>query len=197
MDNSYNTIVIGGGQAGLVTSFLLKKNKINHIVLEQSKTPAYSWREQKWDSFCFVIPNWTLDFSGGSYKDLNLNPDDFIVKKDIISFFEHYIKKNDIPIEFSTKVIEITKLDNNWVIQTTKGSFNCENVIIATGFFHNVKIPQFASKISKNILQLDTTTYKNPNQVKEGAILVVGSGQSGMQIAEELIDAKKKKFSYL
>ena len=194
MTEKYNTIIIGGGQAGLITSYLLKKSNIHHSILEQAEKPAFSWREQRWDSFCFVIPNWALEFPGGSYRDLGLQPDDFILKEDILKFFEQYITKHELPIQFNQKVTEVVQKNTKWYIKTESRTYECEHVVVATGFFHKVKIPSFASKISPHIVQLDVTTYKNPNQLSKGPVLIIGSGQSGMQITQELLETGIKVY---
>jgi len=87
-----NTVVVGGGQGGLSASYYLKSNGINHVVLEKADKPAYAWREQKWDSFCFVIPNWTILIPGGSYQNFDIEPDGFITRDNIVKYFEEYIE---------------------------------------------------------------------------------------------------------
>ena len=194
MVQNFNTVIIGGGQAGLSTSYFLKKFNINHIILEKADKPAFSWREQRWDSFCFVIPNWTIKLPGLNIESLDLKPSDFIGKKEILNLFEDYINRNNFPLLFDNEVVKVIAQGDQWLIQTKKEEFLANNVVVANGFFQKVNIPDFAKNINSSILQLDTISYKNTTQLKNGGVLVVGSGQSGMQIAEEVNQAGFKVY---
>jgi putative flavoprotein involved in K+ transport len=187
-----NTVIVGGGQAGLAASYCLKQHQIEHIILEKADKPAYAWREQKWDSFCFVTPNWTINLPGGNYKDFNLNPDEFVLKSEIIDYIERYIQRYDLPISYNAGVNSVKKTSDGWLVKTDDQSYLANHVFIATGFFQTPKIPAFTSKISDDIYQVHTSEYRNPQELKEGAVLVVGSGQSGMQVAEEIYLSNRK-----
>ncbi len=189
-----NTVIIGGGQSGLSVSYFLKKEGIDHIILEKADKPAYSWREKKWDSFTFVTPNSMINLPGKNYKDFNFPPDEFLPKDEIIKFFEDYIEIYEFPILFNMEVTEISKLDSKWVVKTSHGEYTTQNVVIATGFFQTPKKLDIMDSINPAILQLHSSEYKNSKSVREGNVLVVGSGQSGMQIAEELYKSGKKVF---
>ena len=192
--NKINTIIIGGGQSGLSVSYFLKKEGIDHIILEKADKPAFSWREQRWDSFTFVTPSSMIDLPGVTYKDFNFHPDEFLPKEDILKYFEDYIEMNKFPIEFNIEVTEISKFDSKWEVKTSKGDYIAQNVVIATGFFQTPKKLDIMESINPAILQLHSSEYKNAKSVKKGNVLVVGSGQSGMQIAEELYKSGKKVF---
>ncbi|MHA2250258.1 MAG: flavin-containing monooxygenase [Candidatus Kariarchaeaceae archaeon] len=187
-----DTIIIGGGQAGLATSYYLKGNQIEHIILEKAEKPAYAWRDQKWDSFCFVTPNWTLKLPEGKCEDFNIDPDGFVLKSEIIEYLEQYIKRHDLPIKYNAGVNSVKNTPEGWLVETDKQNYLAINVFIATGFFQTPKIPSFAVKIPDDVYQIHTSKYRNPQELKEGEILVVGSGQSGMQIAEEIYLSGKK-----
>ncbi|MFX1455530.1 MAG: flavin-containing monooxygenase [Promethearchaeota archaeon] len=192
--NQINTIIVGGGQSGLSVSYFLKKEGIDHIILEKADKPAFAWREKKWDSFTFVTPNNMINLPGGTFEDFNFPPDEFLLKEDIIRYFEDYIKINKFPIQFNVEVTEISKFDSKWVVKTSNGDYIAQNVVIATGFFQTPKKLDFMDSINPSILQLHSSEYKNIKSVREGNVLVVGSGQSGMQIAEELYKSGKKVF---
>ena len=189
-----NTIIVGGGQSGLSVSYFLQKEGIDHIILEKADKPAFAWREQRWDSFTFVTPSSMIDLPGVIYKDFNFHPDEFLPKEDIIKYFEDYIEINKFPIQFNIEVTEISKSDSKWVVKTSIGDYIAQNVVIATGFFQTPKKLDIMESINPAILQLHSSEYKNVKSVKEGNVLVVGSGQSGMQIAEELYKSGKKVF---
>jgi putative flavoprotein involved in K+ transport len=192
--NEINTIIIGGGQSGLSVGYFLKKEGIDHLILEKAEQPAHAWREKKWDSFTLLTPNSMNNLPGVTYKEFNFPPDEFLPKNEIVKYFEDYIKINKFPIQFNTEVNEISKADSKWVIKTSNGDYIAQNVIIATGFFQTLKKTDIMDSINQGILQLHSTEYKNVSSVREGSVLVVGSGQSGMQIAEELYLSGKKVF---
>ena len=192
--NNINTIIVGGGQSGLSVSYFLKKEGIDHIILEKADKPAFAWREQKWDSFTFVTPSSMINLPGVTNKDFNFHPDEFLPKEDIIKYFEDYIEINKFPIQFNIEVTEISKFDSKWEVKTSNGDYIAQNVVIATGFFQTPKKLDIMDSINPAILQLHSSEYKNTKSVREGNVLVVGSGQSGMQIAEELYKTGKKVF---
>jgi len=192
--NKINTIIVGGGQSGLSVSYFLKKEGIDHIILEKADKPAFAWREQRWDSFTFVTPNSMIDLPGVTYKDFNFHPDEFLPKEDIVKYFEDYVEMNKFPIQFNIEVTEISKFDSKWVVKTSNGDYIAQNVVIATGFFQTPKKLDIMDSINPTILQLHSSEYKNIKSVREGSVLVVGSGQSGMQIGEELYKYGKKVF---
>lgn len=187
-----NTVVVGGGQGGLSASYYLKSNGINHVVLEKADKPAYAWREQKWDSFCFVIPNWTILLPGGSYQNFDIEPDGFITRDNIVKYFEEYIKRYELPVILGFAVTKIYRKNSSWILEGSNKKYQAKNVIIATGFFQFPKIPAFSSNLGSSIYQVHTSEYKRPSELHDGAVLVVGTGQSGMQIAEELHNSGKK-----
>ncbi|MHA2254354.1 MAG: flavin-containing monooxygenase, partial [Candidatus Kariarchaeaceae archaeon] len=189
---SINTVIVGGGQAGLATSYCLKENKVEHIILEKADKPGYAWREQKWDSFCFVTPNWTINLPGGNYEDFNIDPDGFVLKSEIVDYIEQYIKRHDLPIKYNAGVNSVKDTTEGWLVKTDDQNYLASNVFIATGFFQTPKIPSFGSKIPADVYQVHTSEYRNPQELKDGEVLVVGTGQSGMQVAEEIYLSGRK-----
>ncbi len=187
-----NTVIIGGGQGGLAASYFLKEHQIEHIILEKADKPAYAWREQKWDSFCFVTPNWTLLLPGGNYKDFNIDPDGFVLKSEILEYLEQYIQRHNLPVKYNAGVNSVKNTPEGWLVKTDDQSYLAHHVFIATGFFQTPKVPSFASNIPDDVNQLHTSEYRNPQELNGGAVLVVGTGQSGMQVAEEIYLSGRK-----
>jgi len=187
------TIIVGAGQAGLATSYHLKQLGREHIIFEAAEKPAHAWRNDRWDSFTFVTPNWTIQLPGAIY-DGN-DPDGYLPKEEIIAYFERYVEKYALPVQFKTSVLEVAPMDGGrYQVKTEAGIYQAKNVVIATGSFQKPKIPAFSADIPKNILQLHSGKYRNPNQLVDGAVLVIGAGQSGLQIAEELYQSGRKVY---
>lgn len=185
------TIIVGGGQAGLATSYHLKKLGREHIVFERAEKAGHAWRN-RWDSFTLVLPNWTLQIPGAHYD--GDDPDGFLPRDEIVDYFERYVEKFDLPVRFKTEVLEVTLLGDGkgYRVETSDGSFQAKNVVMATGSFQKPKIPAYSANIPEDIFQLHSGQYRNPDQLPEGAVLVIGSGQSGIQIAEELYHNGRK-----
>lgn len=180
------TIIVGGGQAGLSTSYHLKQLGSEHVIFEQADKAGNVWRNDRWDSFTLVTPNWTIQLPGAHYD--GDYPDGFLKKAEIVAYFEHYVEKFNLPVQFNAKVLDIAPLDDGkgYEVKTSSRTYQAGNVVMATGSFQKPKISVFSADIPADILQLHSGQYRNPGQLPEGAVLVVGSAQSGMQIAEEL-----------
>jgi len=183
---SIETIIIGGGQAGLSTSYHLMQLGREHVIFEQAEQAGNAWRNDRWDSFTLVTPNWTIQLPGAHYA--GNDPDGFLPRDEIVAYFEQYVEKFDLPVHFNTPVSEVALLEDSkgYLVKTQSKTFQAQNVVMATGTFQKPKIPAFGADIPSGILQLHSGHYRNPNQLPKGAVLVIGSGQSGLQIAEEL-----------
>jgi putative flavoprotein involved in K+ transport len=179
------TVIVGGGQAGLVMSYHLARNGHEHLVLEQAAQAANVWRNQRWDSFRLVTPNWAFGMPGA--EDNGTDPDGFMSREEIIAYFDQYVERFQPPIQYNTPVLAVEPLDSRgYRVQTPERTFHASNVVIATGFFQQPKLPRFVTGLSPGIKQLHSSAYRNPESLPAGAVLVVGSAQSGCQIAEEL-----------
>ena len=186
MSTNIDTIIIGAGHSGMAMSYTLQKAGREHLVLERYGQVGEAWRRERWDSFGMVIPNWAIALPGAEYD--GAYPDAFMPRAEFIQILETYAATYQMPIQFNTRVLGVEKHPSGcgyWV-KTDQGDFEAQNVVISTGFFQSPKIPELASSFPEDILQLHTSQYRNPQSLPEGAVLVVGSGQSGSQIAEEL-----------
>ena len=188
-----DTIIIGGGQAGLATSYWLKQHGREHIVLEKAGQPAHAWR-QRWDSFTLVTPNWMFRLPGAEYN--GDEPGGFMPRNEIIATLEHYVAVNALPVSFGVDVTSVERLAGRpgYLVRTQEAVFETENVVVATGLFQRAKIPAFAAGLPSDVQQLSSEQYRNPAGLPPGAVLVVGSGQSGCQIAEELRKSGRRVF---
>ncbi|MEM8718087.1 MAG: MSMEG_0569 family flavin-dependent oxidoreductase [Cyanobacteria bacterium P01_G01_bin.39] len=191
MKKHYSVIVVGGGQAGLSISYCLKNKDIDHVVLEKNQI-AYSWQDKRWDTFCLVTPNWQCTLPGYHYP--GDDPNGFMEKDEIVNYIKEYAKSFDPPVQEDVEVFQVKKEQSGdlFELSTSLGDYTADRVVIATGSYHQPKIPRIAERLNPNILQLHSSDYKNPQSVPEGEVLVVGSGQSGCQIAEDLHLAGKK-----
>ena len=186
-----DTIVVGGGQGGLATSYYLKQQGREHVVLEQAEWSAKAWRE-RWDSFTFITPNWMVRLPGAEYQ--GDHPDAFMTRKQIITYFENYIERFDLPVKYGTCVTSVEPVKTGYLVRTDEAEYEAGNVIIATGMYQRPKIPSFSLNLPSEIHQLHSSQYKNPETLPSGAVLVVGSAQSGCQIAEELYQMGRKVY---
>jgi len=187
------TIIVGGGQAGLATSYWLKQHGHEHVVLERTSQPGYAWR-QRWDSFTLVTPNWMFRLPGAEYS--GDSPGGFMPRDAIVATFEDYAASNALPVRYGVDVTSVESLAGRpgYLVRTQATEFEAQNVVIATGLFQRAKIPAFAGGLPSYVEQLASERYRNPAGLPPGAVLVVGSGQSGCQIAEELRKSGRRVF---
>ncbi len=189
-----NTVIIGGGQAGLAVSYYLQKNQIEHIVLEQAEQAGNAWRNSRWDSFSLLTPNWTLQMPGAEYP--GNDPHGFLARHEVVAYFESYVKKFDLPVQYDVRATAVEHLENSgkYQVTTDRDVLLADHVVVATGLFQGPKKPAFAVNLSSKITQIHSSEYRNPRSLPDGAVLVVGSAQSGCQIAEELYESGRKVF---
>ncbi len=190
----FNTIIIGGGQAGLATSYTLQQHEIEHVVFEQAEQAGNAWRNNRWDSFTFVTPNWTLQMPGAEYQ--GNDPNGFLLRDEIVAYFENYVKKFNLPVQYGVRVtaVELLENSNKYQVTTDRDIFQADHVVVASGLFQGPKKPAFAANLSPKITQLHSSEYRNPKMLPDGAVLVVGSAQSGCQITEELRESGRQVY---
>jgi putative flavoprotein involved in K+ transport len=192
MSEYVETVIVGGGQAGLAVSYHLTQLGLAHTILEQASQPAEAWRNHRWDSFTFVTPNWTIRMPGAEYQ--GDDPEGFMPRDDIVTYFEDYVERFRLPIQYGVRVSLVEANGAGYLVQTGEASVEAANVVIATGLFQQPKIPPFNANLPVGVQQLHSSEYRNPAALPAGAVLVVGSAQSGGQIAEELYQSGRKVY---
>ncbi|MGX6448283.1 MSMEG_0569 family flavin-dependent oxidoreductase [Patulibacter sp. S7RM1-6] len=202
-------VIVGGGQAGLSASWFLTREDVAHVVLERH-TVAHAWKEDRWDSFCLVTPNWQCTLPGHPYA--GDDPDGFMVRDEIVAYVEAFADRSGAPVHEGVTVTEVAPrppadapadrplppvaadvrdgvlaaAPEGIVVRTTAGDLTCDAVILAVGGYHVPVVPRMAERLPRTVTQLHSSRYKGAGPLPDGAVLVVGSGQSGAQIAEDL-----------
>jgi putative flavoprotein involved in K+ transport len=190
MVEEHDIVVIGGGQAGLAMSAVLRERGREHVVLERHRV-AERWRSERWDSLRFQFPNWSVELPGFRYA--GDDADGFATAAEITRLLEAYA--TGTPVREHTEVCLVTRnAEGLFQIDTNHGKVHARRVVVATGPFQRPRIPALAARLPAHITQLDPTRYRNPHELSSGAVLVVGAGASGIQIAEELLGAGRDVF---
>ncbi|MBB3952883.1 MSMEG_0569 family flavin-dependent oxidoreductase [Aureimonas jatrophae] len=176
--------VVGGGQAGLSLSAHLKTRGIEHLVLEKS-TAMHVWADRRWDNFCLVTPNWQCDLPGHPYE--GPDPDGFMRKPEILAYLAAFREKVDPPLLEGTAVTHVFPHPlGGFTVETSAGTLRADQVVGASGGYTVPIMPSYAGDLPASIAQIHSEEYRNAAQLPPGPVLVVGSGQSGAQIAEDL-----------
>lgn len=176
-------VVIGAGQAGLATSYHLTQRGIDHVVLDREGVGA-SWRARRWDSFALNAPNWTFRLPGYTYD--GPDPDAFMPRDELVPEFTKYAQRISAPVEAPAEVTGLRKRDESFVLTGTMGEVGARAVVVATGAYQRRNRP--ATDLDPGILQLNTDQFRNAAALPPGGVLVVGSGQSGIQVAEDTLE---------
>ncbi|MDR6728750.1 flavin-containing monooxygenase [Delftia lacustris] len=192
-----NTLVVGAGQAGIAASEHLSQLGVEHLVLERQRI-AQAWRTGRWDSLVANGPAWHDRFPGLEFKG---DRDGFPGKDEVADYFEDYVRQIKAPVRTGVEVRRVTRNQGRpgFTVETSEGVIEARNVIAATGPFQVPVIPPIApaapaAPADGRLLQIHSAHYHRPAQLPEGAVLVVGAGSSGVQIADELQRAGRKVF---
>jgi putative flavoprotein involved in K+ transport len=185
MTEDVETVIIGGGQAGLAMSYWLAQQGQEHVVLERGRI-GERWRTERWDSFTLQTPNWANGLPGFPY--VGEDPHGFLPRDDLARLLERYAASFTAPLRTGIEVESIHPgpRPRRYQIRTDAGTIEAKSVVVATGPFQRPKIPSFAAQLPPSILQLTVSEHRNPEQLPPGAVLVVGSGASGCQMCEEI-----------
>ncbi len=178
-----NTIIIGGGQAGLALSHSLTARGRDHLVLERGRI-AERWHSERWNSLRLLTPNWMTRLPGWSYD--GPDPDGFMAAPEVATFFDRYAMSFDAPILEHTNVQQLDRDGDGFRVTTDQGRFRSDNVVIATGWCDRPAIPDGARHLSPRIHQVVPASYRSPEQLPDGGVLVVGASATGVQLADEL-----------
>jgi putative flavoprotein involved in K+ transport len=190
----HGVIIVGGGQAGISLSHYLKQRGIDHLVLEKHQA-MHSWRTQRWDHFCLVTPNWQCKLPGHEYS--GDDPHGFMKKDQINDYLSGFFKAVNPPIREGVTVRQVKPFpQGGFEVLASAGDeslrYTADQVVVASGGYHQPIIPRLAERLPSHVVQLHSEQYRNPQSLPEGGVLVVGSGQSGSQIAEDLHLAGKQ-----
>lgn len=182
---SVRVVVVGAGQAGLATSHELSERGVEHLVLERGRV-GQTWR-RRWRSFCLVTPNWSVQLPGGAYE--GPEPDAFMTREELVAFFEGYAKGIGARVREGVEVVAIDRTDDGFEVRTSDGELRAERVVLATGAYQRPYRPPGAAELPADVVRLDAEGYTSSGELPAGRVLVVGSGQTGCQLAEELHEA--------
>lgn len=185
--DQYKVVVIGAGGAGLSTSYFLRQFGIEHVIFERGQV-GNTWATERWDSFHLVNPNWAVRLPSFYYD--GDEPDGFLSRDQTVDYLHQYAAHIAAPVHAETEVVALSKQDDGYRLELNDNQcVEVKVVVVATGAFGPPKYPAFAANVASDINQLHSAHYKNADQLPPGAVLVVGSAQSGAQIAEDLQDA--------
>lgn len=179
-----DAIIIGGGQAGLATSYHLKTLGIDHVILDENEETGASWRN-RWDSLRLFTPGRYNSLPGKPYPG---PPNSLPGKDDIADYLADYAAEFELPVRTGVRVTRVAAEGKRYVVETANEQIEANSLVVATGGFHSPRIPDFAQSLSPSIVQMHSSEYRRPSQVQEGPVLVVGAGQSGAEISLDLID---------
>jgi putative flavoprotein involved in K+ transport len=176
-------IVVGAGHAGLAMSRCLSERSIDHVVIERGEI-ANSWRTERWDSLRLLTPNWQRRLPGFAYE--GDDPDGFATMREVIAFMERYARLITAPVEANTRVISLRRAETGYLVATTRGDWQCQAVVLATGACNIACVPQSAEAVPGTIHTLTPMNYRNPEELEDGGVLVVGASATGIQLASEI-----------
>ncbi len=178
-----SVVVIGAGQAGLAVSHLLSATGADHIVLERGRT-ASRWDSHAWQSLRLLTPNWMSRLPGHSYR--GSDPDGFMPATEVASYLRSYAALSAAPVIEGAEALSVRRSDGGYRVASTAGTWTAASVVLATGWCDLPDVPGLASRLDSRIMQLTPATYRAPEPLLAGGVLVVGASASGVQLADEL-----------
>ncbi|NCF28033.1 MAG: NAD(P)-binding domain-containing protein [Gammaproteobacteria bacterium] len=177
------TVIIGAGHAGLAMSRCLAERSIDHVVLERGEV-ANTWKTERWDTLTLLTPNWQSRLPGYGYE--GDDPDGYRAMPETIAFIERYAHVISAPVQTHTKVTSVRLSNGGYQVVTDQGEWQCRTVVLATGACNIPNVPAVAEAVPPAINTLTPTEYRNPDQLEEGGVLVVGAAATGIQFADEI-----------
>jgi putative flavoprotein involved in K+ transport len=177
------TVIIGAGHAGLAMSRCLSERDIDHVVLERGEV-ANTWKTERWNSLTLLTPNWQSRLPGYGYE--GDDPDGYRAMPETIAFIERYAHVISAPVQTHTQVTSVRPSNGGYTIATNQGDWHCRTVVLASGACNIPHIPAVAEAVPPSINMITPVQYRNPGELEEGGVLVVGAAATGVQIAEEI-----------
>jgi putative flavoprotein involved in K+ transport len=181
-DRKVETIIVGAGQAGLALSRFLTRAGHEHVLLERGRV-GERWRSERWDSLCLLTPNWLNDLPGSKP---HADPDGFLGRSEFVDYLARYARSFDAPVQERVSVLEVRRSGTRFDVATDEQRWRARNVVVATGFADEPRVPAIAASAAAGLRQLHSSGYREPQQLPPGGVLVVGAGPSGQQVAAEL-----------
>ncbi|MDA9975632.1 NAD(P)-binding domain-containing protein [Alphaproteobacteria bacterium] len=186
-----DVLIIGAGQAGLGLSYYLKQAGVDHLVIDKGRL-GNAWRTQRWDTFCLVTPNWSIQLPGAAYR--GDDPDGFMGRDDFVSYLENWANAFGAPFREGVEAFRVERSSDHFVVETTDGIYHAHAVAVATATHQRPRRPRNIGALPGSIKQFHATEYRNPDTLPEGPVMVVGSGQTGAQMAQELREAGRDTY---
>lgn len=183
------TVVIGAGQSGLAMSRRLTERSIDHVVLERGEV-AHSWAKERWDSLRLLTPNWQNHLPGQPYA--GDDPDGFLSAREVAEFLADYAKTIAAPVHSGTTVLRVCATDDGYEVTTDHGTWSCETLVIASGACNLGNVPAVGAGLASSIASMTARDYRSPDQLDDGAVLVVGASATGVQIADEIAQSGRR-----
>ncbi len=178
----FQTIVVGGGQAGLSVGYHLARRGVDFVILEGRRRVGDVWRE-RWDSLRLFTP---ADFSGLDGMPFPAPRWSFPTKDAMADYLEAYAARFDLPVRTGTRVTRLTRQDGRFLVEAGEGRFEADSVVVAMANYQEPRVPAFGRELDPSIVQIHSFDYRNPGQLRDGPVLIVGAGNSGSEIAMEL-----------
>ena len=185
-----SVVIVGAGQAGLAVSHQLTVLGVEHTVLERGRV-ANTWRG-RWDTFCLVTPNWTVQLPGGQYD--GADPNGYMPRDEIVAYLERYARSFSAPVREAVEVRSLEPASDGFILATSEGELRTRTVVLTTGAYQKPHRPSGADGVPSRVQVIDAEHYRNADALARGAVLIVGSGQTGCQLAEELHEAGRDVF---
>ena len=180
---NFTTVVVGAGHAGLAASHFLGDRSIDHVVLERGVV-ANSWRQERWDSMRLLTPNWQSRLPGAAYA--GPDPDGYMGAEEVADFIEDFATSSKAPVRAGTEVTSVRRTPRGYDVTTDQGEIHAATVVIASGACNRASVPAIASSLPSSVTQVTAFDYRNPEQLPEGGVLVVGASATGVQLAAEI-----------
>ena len=187
----YEVVIVGGGQAGLALGYFLGQQGRRFTILEAADEPAAAWRK-RWESLKLFTPARYDALPGLAFP---ADPDRYPGRDEVAAYLTDYARRFDLPVELDSRVRAIRKTDTTYLVELDDRTYEADQVVVATGPFQEPLVPAIAERLDSDVVQLHSSAYRTPESIREGPVLVVGGGNTGFQIAEELSASREVHLS--